>query len=140
MIKNKIIKHLTFKGNKTTGEKILMESVKKIQKESKKPFNKILQLAIINATPIFKVHKLSVKKKKKNIKEIPSFISKNKARISLAIKFILFSNKTKSIKMSTKVKNEIIQSSKKEGFAVNNKNELQKKALINKKYFRYYRW
>ena len=69
MIKNKIINHLIINGKKETSEKILKESVKKIQKESKKQLKKIMQLAIINSTPIFKVHKISNKKQKKKKKK-----------------------------------------------------------------------
>ena len=141
MIKNKIINHLTLTGNKTTGEKILIDSIKKIQKESKKPTDKIIQIAIINTSPIFKVHKISnKKKKKKKLREIPAFVSNNNARLSLAIKFILFTNKSKFTKIATKLKNEILQGFKNEGLSVVNKNELQRKALLNKKYLRYYRW
>ena len=141
MIKNKIINHLTLTGNKTTGEKILTESIKKIQKESKKSTEKIIQIAIINTSPIFKVHKiLNKRKKKKKLREIPAFVSSNTARLSLAIKFILFSNKNKFTKITTKLKNEILQGFKNEGLSVTKKNELQRKALLNKKYLRYYRW
>jgi len=141
MIKDKIINHLIINGKKETSEKILKESVKKIQKESKKQLKKIMQLAIINSTPIFKVHKISNKRqKKKKIKEIPAFISKTKSRISLAIKLILLTIKKKSIKIAIKIKQELLQNYLNEGSAIQNKNELQKKVLLNKRYFNYYRW
>jgi len=143
MIRNKIINHLTLNGNKRTGEKVLIESIKKIQKESKKSLKKLIQLAIINTTPVFKVHKISNKKRKKKknkVKEIPAFISNSNARVSLAIKLILLSLKKKKKNASTIIKNEIMQNSKNEGASIQVKDELQKKALLNKRYLSYYRW
>ena len=58
MIKNKIISHLIINGKKETSEKIVKESLKKIQRESKKQLKKIMQLAIINSTPVFKLQKI----------------------------------------------------------------------------------
>ena len=112
MIKSKITNHLTLDGRKRTGEKVLTESIKNIQKESKKSLKRIIQLAIINTTPIFKVNKISNKKRKKKkrrVKEIPSFISNPNARTSLSIKLILLNLKNKNTKMATAIKNEIIQ-------------------------------
>ena len=87
MLKNKIIKHLTINGKKGTSEKIFNKSLKNIQKETNKQLKKIINIAIINATPIFKLHKISNKKRRKRkLKEIPAFISKKKFRLTLAIK------------------------------------------------------
>ena len=143
MIKNKIVNHLTLNGNKRTSEKVLTKCVKEIQKESKKSSKKIIQLAIVNVTPIFKVNKISNKKRKKKktkIKEIPSFISSSNPRVSFSIKLILLYLRKKKAKASMIIKNEIIQSLKNEGTSIQAKDELQKKALLNKRYLSYYRW
>lgn len=141
MIKKKLINHLTLNGSKIKGEKIFKESIKKIQKESTKSLKKVVQLSIINSTPIFKLHRISNKKrKKKKIKEIPSFIKNLNYRVSLSIKLILTSLKIKTKKISTKIKNEILQDLKSDKLSIQKKNELQKKASLNKRYFRYYRW
>jgi len=143
MIKDKITNHLTLNGNKRTSEKVLIKSIKKTQKESKKSVKKLIQLAIINTTPVFKVHKISNKKRKKKknkVREIPTFISNSNARISLAIKLILLSLRKKKRNSSTIIKNEIMQNSKNEGTSVQKKDELQKKALLHKRYLSYYRW
>jgi small subunit ribosomal protein S7 len=140
-IKNKIINHLMLNGAKKTGEKILLKSFKELQKCSKKQPKRLIELAIIFSTPIFKIHKITNKKrKKKNIKEIPTIITAKSARISLAIKFILNALKNKkSNHFYTEFNKEIILNVKKEGFAIQRKNEVQKQVLLKKHFFSYYR-
>ena len=141
-IKNKIINHLMLNGEKKTGEKILLKSLKELQKYSKKQSKKLIELALIFSTPIFKVHKITNKKrKKKNIKEIPTIITTKRARISLAIKFILKTLKNqKSNYFYTEFNKEILLSIKNEGSAIQMKNEVQKQVLLKKHFFSYYRW
>jgi len=141
-IKNKIINHLMLDGVKETSEKILLKSFKELQKSSKKQSKKLIELAIIFATPIFKVHKITNKKrKKKNIKEIPTIIATKRAKISLAIKFILTTLKNKkSNYFYTEFNKEILLNVKNEGSAIQIKNEVQKQVLLKKHFFSYYRW
>jgi ribosomal protein S7 len=63
--KNKIIANIMNNGSKKTSESILFKSFKKLQKSSKKQSKKVFQLAIINSTPIFKLHKIENKKQRK---------------------------------------------------------------------------
>ena len=139
---NKTINHLMLDGEKKTGEKIFLKSFKDLQKFSKKQSKKLIELAIIFSTPIFKVHKITNKKrKKKNIKKIPTIITAKKARISLAIKFILSALKNKkSNYFYTEFRKEILLSVKNEGPAIQMKNEIQKQVLLKKHFFSYYRW
>ena len=141
-IKNKIINHLMLNGEKKTSEKILLKSFKELQKSSKKQSKKLIELAIIFSTPVFKVHKITNKKrKKKKIKEIPTIITAKKARISLAIKFILNTLKNKkSSNFYTEFNKEILLNLKSEGSAIQIKNEVQKQVLLKKHFFSYYRW
>lgn len=141
-IRNKIINHLMLNGEKKTSEKILLKSFKELQKCSKKQSKKIIELAIIFSTPIFKIHRIiNKKRKKKNIKEIPTIITSKKARISLAIKFILNAlQNSKSNYFYLEFKKEILLHVKSEGHAVKKKNETQKQALLKKHFFSYYRW
>lgn len=129
-------------GKKKTGEKILLKSFKELQKYSKKQSKKLIKLAIIFSTPIFKVHKITNKKrKKKNVKEIPTIITAKRARISLAIKFILNTLKNKkSNYFYTEFNKEILLNVKNEGSAIQIKNEVQKQVLLKKHFFSYYRW
>ena len=143
-IKNKMINHLMISGRKETGEKILLKSLKEIQRDSKKQSQELLKLGIMYSTPTFKLHKITNKKQKrrnKKVRTIPSFISDKNARISLAIKFILITLRKKKYKSChIKLKQELIANALYKGSAIQIKNELQKQVLVNKHYFSYFRW
>jgi ribosomal protein S7 len=143
-IKIKLINLLTLSGKKEVGEKNLLKSIKELQKNSNKKYSEILHLALIFSSPIFKLHKIKNKKIKKNrnkkFKEIPGFIKNKHSRISLAIKFILFSIKNKSETFYKKFNKEILLNATQNGNTIQVKNELQKSILTKKYYFRYYRW
>lgn len=140
-VKNKIINHLILNGKKNISEKLLLKTMKELQKTSLKQSKKLVNLAIILSIPVFKVHKMIKKTKKKKIREIPVIISSKKARISLSIKFILIILKEKSLKyFYIKFYQEILLNIKNESSAILNKNKIQKDALLKKHFFYYYRW
>lgn len=143
-IKSKLINNITLNGNKKTSEKILLKSLKELQKSSKKQSKELIKLALIQSTPIFKLHKITnkkLKKKKRRVKEIPAFISKMSARTSLAIKFILASVERKdSDNFYLKLKENLLITSQAKGNAVKLKNELQKQSIQHKRFFKNYRW
>ena len=144
-IKNKLVNHIMKNGEKKTSEKILLKSLKKIQKNSTKRSKNLIKLAIIYSTPVFKLHKIinnkKQKKKNKKIREIPAFIAKPLSRTSLAIKFILFNIKNKkSNSFDTKLKHEIFITAQSKGTSIELKNTLQKQVLLKKRLFNYYRW
>ena len=144
IIKTKLINHLTLNGKKEVGEKNLLKSVKELQKNSNKKSDTILQLALIKATPIFKLHRIKNKKRKKSkgnqFREIPGFIKNKNSRTSLAIKFILLHSKNKGDSFYKKLNNEIILNAKNKGTSIQTKNDLQKNVVTKKHFFRYYRW
>jgi ribosomal protein S7 len=141
-IKSKIISHLLVNGEKKTSENSLLKSFKELQKHSNKNSKKLVQLAIMYSLPVFKLHKITQKKKKKKqVREIPAFILNEKARVSLAIKFIIASVKRKTaVNFYVKLKHEILLNSQNKGDAIDVKSELQKQVLIKKRFFRFYRW
>lgn len=140
-VKNKIINHLISDGKKNISEKLLLKAIKELQKTSLKQSEKLINLAIILSIPVFKVHKMVKKTKKKKIREIPVIISSKKARISSSIKFILNALKEKSLKhFYIKFYQEIVSNTKNESLAILNKNKIQKSALLKKHFFYYYRW
>lgn len=142
-VKNKLINHIMINGNKKTSENILLKSFKNLQKDSKKQSKKIFQLAIINSTPVFKLHIHKIKKrKKKKIREIPAFIATTINRTSLALKFILYNNvkNKKSNKFFNKLKKEILLISQQKGTIFESKNNLQKQVVLKKHLFTFYRW
>jgi ribosomal protein S7 len=141
----KIINHLMKNGEKNTSEKLFLQSFKELQKNSSKETQKLIKLAVLNTTPIFKLHKIKNKNvKKNNDKEVPSFIANRQSKISLAIKFILKSVKKKSESFYKKFKEELLLNSQNKGDAVKIKNDLQEQILqikiTNKRYFNFYRW
>jgi ribosomal protein S7 len=141
-IKNKILNHLLFDGKKNTSEKVLLQGFKELQKFSKKQSIKLVQLAIVYSTPVFKVHKnINKNRKKKHIQEIPVLITAKKARVSLAIKFILKNIRHDKLNcFYIKFCAEILSAAKNEGFAIQIKNEVQKQVLFKKHFFFFYRW
>lgn len=143
-IETKLINHITISGKKETGEKNLLKSVKEMQKSSTKKSNGILQLALIYSTPIFKLHKIKNKNRKKNksnkFREIPGFIKNKDARTSLAIKLILSNTKEKRNSFYKNFNKEILSNAQNKGSSIEIKNELQKSVLTKKHFFRYYRW
>lgn len=145
-IKNKFTNHIMLSGRKQNSEKNLLKSFKKFQQSSKKQTKKIFQLALIYSTPIFKLHENSNKKLKKRkrskIRSIPAFMPKPLTRISLGIKYILDNivrKKTQNV-FYNKLYQEILLTSKTKGNNLEIKKETQKKTLLNKRYFKYYRW
>ena len=140
-IKNKLINQITINGKKEISEKILIKSLKELQKNSTKKYKNIIQLVLIHTKPIFKLHIIKNKKrKKKRVKEIPGFIKNKSSRISLSMKFILQNIKKGNNTFYKKLWKEILLDAKNQGNSIQTKMELQKEILTKKHYFRYYRW
>jgi ribosomal protein S7 len=142
-LKTKIINTLMVSGRKKTGEKILLKFAKRLQKSTDKNFKNLVQLAIINSTPAFKLNEQVVKKgKRKAVRISPSFIMKDSLRVMTSLKFIknaTTKNKSSISFYETFVK-EILASSILKSQSVDKKNELQKQILINKRYLSKFRW
>lgn len=142
-LKKKLTNHITKNGKKEISEKILTKTFKRIQRYQKKNYTDIVKLSLTNATPTFKMIELTDKKrKKKSVKEIPTFLSNYKSRTSWGIKYLtkssnLQKNHTTFFK---KMENEFLITAKSESQTVTLKNNFQNKALQEKKYFRFYRW
>lgn len=141
-IKTKVINQIMMGGKKTISEKILLKGFKELNKSSKKQIKKLVQLRIFLSTPTFKLHtSVNKKKRKKKVFETPTFIPNNQSRSSLSIKFILLSAKNKTTgNFYNKLKKEILTFLEQKEFVNELKNEVQKKVLAKKSYFRYYRW
>lgn len=142
-IKNKFINHIMNKGRKMQSEKLLLKSIKELNKLSKKQIKNLMQLSIIQTSPTFKLHtSVNKKRKKKKFKthETPAFITQSANRTSLAIKYVL-SNSEKQFthKFYDKFKREVIELMTQKDVH-DNKIELQKKVISKKNYLRYYRW
>lgn len=142
-LKTKIINIIMVCGKKNTGEKILLHFAKKLQKSNNKQFKKLVQLAIINSTPTFKLNEQIVKKgKRKVIKNSPSFIMTDVLRVMISlrlIKYLGIKNKN-SNQFYVTLANEVLLASNQKGHSVDKKTELQKQILLNKRYLSKFHW
>lgn len=142
-LKDKTINLIMKRGKKTTGEKILLKFVKSFQKSNSKKFITLFQVSIINTTPVFSINTQVVKRgKRKATKDIPSFLSNHRSRISTSLNFLKQSvNKEKKnghfYKMFAK---EILTSSLATSSSIVKKNEVQKQVLLNKRYWSNFKW
>jgi ribosomal protein S7 len=129
-------------GNKETCENIFLKSSKLLQKSLLKNNQEVIKIGIINSSPVVNLKEIRLQKgKKKTVKKYP-FVLDFDTRIALAIKLILKTvkqNEKKSFYLYTNLKEEIEANSKNKSSAVKRKEDLQKDALLNKKYT-YYRW
>ena len=136
-LKQKIVNHIFKEGKKQKSEKILKTSVKLLQKYQKKSHNDIIKLTMLNYIPTFRLIKL---KREKAILEVPTFISSLHNRSSWGIKYFIktvTSDTTKTL--SEKLKKTFLSYATKTE-TLTFKDELQKNALKQKNYFKYYRW
>jgi ribosomal protein S7 len=143
-LKKKLVNHVTKNGKKHQSEKTIQKSWKAVQKAQKGNHRKVIKLSIINTIPTFKIIKLTDKKRrKKSIKEIPALVSSYKSRVSLGLKNIIKATagvQTKQSPFFEKFKNELLLGASFETNTIATKNNVQTKALNEKKYFRFYRW
>ena len=142
--KTKLVNHLIIHGKKVKSEKIILQTLKTLQKTLKKSATKLFQTALTRNMPIFKINASAQKKQKKKgqVKKIfPAFISSKKARISLAINFtVKTALKEKNQPFFQRLLSEIYLSSQNKNSVNNLKKDIQKQALLNRRFFRYYRW
>jgi len=135
ILKNKIVNVFMKNGNKYISEKMLLKSLKLVQKSSKKNFEYLIKLAVINTTSTFKLNEQVIKKgKRKSKKVIPLFIIKDSRRIMTSLKYfkIVRGNSINSYKNLTK---KILDFS-----FLKNQLEEKTKILLNKRYLSKFKW
>jgi len=137
-LKKKIFNQIMSNGNKSTSEKVILKSLKKIQKiHNKKKFDELIKLGLINSSPI--VYLKHIKRKRKQTVEFPFLLQFN-SRLSYGIKFILNNCKSKNSNPFYKqLELELINSSKNLSKSVEKKKNLHQQAFLKKK-FANYRW
>jgi ribosomal protein S7 len=142
VLKNKIINVFMKNGNKHISEKMLLKCSKLLQKSSKKHFQHLVQLALINTTSTFKLNEQVMKKgKRKSKKVIPSFIINDSRRIMTSLKY-LKTTVCKSKNSANSYKNlaeEILAFSFLKGQS-EQKTKLQTQILLNKRYLSKFKW
>jgi ribosomal protein S7 len=143
VVKNQIVNNFMQNGKKYTGEKILLKLSKSLQKSTQKNFQTIIQLAIINITPAFKLNEQITKMGKRKSKEmVLSFIVKDSLRIMNALKSIknVVQKDKSSSSFSKKLNKEILDASAAKGLSVEQKTKLQNQISLNKRYLAQFRW
>lgn len=141
-IENKLINHTTKKGKKTKSEKILNNSIKELQKCSKKQTKELIKLSIIRSSRIFKLKTIKNKKNKKQKARIQHiFIHNKNKRFYFAIKLIVSSsNKAGFNNFHNNLKKEIFDTARFENNLIKTNREFEKLAFKQKHLFKYYRW
>jgi ribosomal protein S7 len=143
VLKNQIVNSFMKDGKKHTGEKILLKLSKSLQKSTQKNFQTLVQLAIMNITPAFKLNEQIMKKGKRKSKKMTlSFIIKDSLRIMTALKFIKnVVQKDKNLSsFPRKLNKEILDASAAKGSSVEQKTKLHNQILLNKRYLAKFRW
>lgn len=143
VVKNQIVNSLMKNGKKHTGEKILLKLSKSLQKSTRKNFQTIIQLAIINLTPAFKLNEQTMKKGKRKSKKMTlSFIIKDSLRVMTALKSIkeVAQKEKSSGSFSQRLCKEILDTSLFKSSSIEQKVKLQNQILLNKRYLSKFRW
>lgn len=142
-LKNKMVNVFMTNGHKHISEKMLLRSSKLIQKSSKKPFQQLVQLAVINTASTFKLSEQVMKKgRRKSTKVTPSFIIKDSLRIMTALKSIKITvrKSRSSVTSYENLAKEILAFSSMKGQLVEQKTKLQNQILLNKRYLSKFKW
>lgn len=143
VLKNQIVNSFMKNGKKHTGEKILLKLSKSLQKSTQKNFQNLIQLAVINAAPAFKLNEQTMKKgKRKSKKIIPSFIVKDSLRIMTALKSLkdVAHNDKNSNSFYKRLHKEVLGASMLKSGSTEQKAKLQNQVLLNKRYLAKFRW
>ena len=130
MLVNRVLK----KGKKALAYRIVYTALKDIGDTSKKNPLEIFEKALENVAPLVEVQP---RRRAGTVQLVPRLLrAGNRARAS-ALRWILEAcNKRSGQSMISKLKNEIIEASKKTGFAIRKRDELHKMALSNAMYAR----
>lgn len=139
----KIIKLIMINGDKSKSEKIVLRCLKELHRTSSKQPWRVINKAIMAATPLFKLITFTKKNRKKKFtktRHLPEFIKNRKSRAALALKFIIraASKNSEFRSFHKKLESEVSQTSEYKSTAIELKNELQDKVFSRKLYLRYF--
>ena len=142
-LKNKTVNILMKGGKKNTGEKILTKSLKLTHKSTTQKTISVFHSAVVNSSSAFKISEQAVKKgKRKSTKTIPSFIISDSKRITNTIKLLkgISSKNKNSNHLYQNLSLELLSSAASKSQTVDQKNNIQKQILMNKRYLTKFRW
>tara|TARA_B100000686_G_C16661913_1_gene901442 strand:+ start:475 stop:945 length:471 start_codon:yes stop_codon:yes gene_type:complete len=132
----KFINFVMFDGKKTTSEKIIYDTLKKIKDKTKEDPIKVFNDAINNIRPNLEVRSRRVGGA---TYQVPQEV-KTKRSQTLALRWLLeATRKRKNKSMSDKLFNELMDASQNKGSAIKKREDTHKMAESNKA-FAHYRW
>ena len=143
LMKTKFLNTLMSHGKKNTSEKILLQSIKELYKNSPLHMKSLLKLAFINSTPVFKLNEQFVKKGKRKIrKQIPIFLTNDLTRLMQGFRMIKqTSTKTRSSeKFFKSLSRELLNLTEDKSISISNNSNVVKQVLLNKRYLSKFRW
>ena len=137
-IKKSFLNLLMFNGNKKISEKILLKTLKNIQKKfNKKKSLDIVKIGLVNSSPVFFLK--NIKRRKKRTVEFP-FLLSSSLRTFYGINFIIANCKNKKQgRFFQKLEEELILSAQNTGLSIKRKKDLYAESVLKKK-FANYRW
>jgi len=136
LILSKFINFIMYDGNKTTAEKIIYTTFKRIKDKVKEDPIKIFNDAINNIRPNLEVRSRRVGGA---TYQVPQEV-KTKRSQTLALRWLLIATrKRKNKTMSEKLFNELMDASQKKGNAIKKREDTHKMAESNKA-FAHFRW
>jgi hypothetical protein len=140
ILKNKLINLFMQNGSKQICEKNLLKSSKILQKSSKKRFQSLLQLSIINTALTFKFNEKIIKKgKRRSVKTSAFFIISDFVRITEALKSLKM-QKHKNTNIIIAFGKKVLISSYFKNQLTEQKTKLQTQILVNKRYLSKFKW
>jgi ribosomal protein S7 len=142
---NKLINLVAKNGNKHKSEGRILQSFKKLQKNSLKQPYTLLKTAVKRLLPIYRLQTLTDKKrrkKNKTVKKKACLVLSASYRLTLAIKYITGAiRKQKAGKLCNSLAQEVLSTCQGSSDALNLKLEDHQQVKSHKFYIRrYYRW
>src|SRR5690348_6483009 len=132
----KFINSMMWQGKKSTAEKIVYESMSRLQQKGGDEALKLFKKAVENAKPLLEVKTRRVGGANY---QVPVEVSQNR-RTSLAIRWILQNARSRPEKgMPDKLANELNDAANMRGGAIKKKDDVHRMAEANKA-FAHYRW
>ena len=143
ILKNIFINVLMNNGQKKTSEKILLKSLKSLQRLNKKESKKIIQQSITDLALVFKTkNQITKRGKRKILKNINTILINEDVRMISSLKLlkssILLNNN--NLKFYQKLTQEILLTVVDSSKSFEKKKELQKQLFLNKRYLANFRW
>ena len=134
-IKLKFLNFMIFNGKKYTSEKLLLDSLKSIQKKKKKNSKSIIKLSIKSVNLILSTIQI---KRRKLITSVPFFLTKSK-RLSSSIKLIVKDSLSSKKNLSVGLPDNILKLSENKGDTKSKSISIHASAFTNKNLSNY-RW